>query len=362
MRQILNYGGGKRKLAKHIIPHFPEHRSYVEAFGGSGAILLAKPPAPHEVYNDLDGDLANLFRVLRDHPDELRRRLDLTPYGAHDAPPADADDVTRAWWYFVCTNTRWKGSGGPGTGPLRRDNSTDGRSLADVFRLQVSAVDDVARRLVGVKIENMDAVALIERYDGPDALVYADPPYLGDREATLYRHEMTDEAEHRRLLEALNHCDAAVVLSGYPHPLYDELLADWTAVEISGQDRSKQMRAECLWIRSARSRRIMVPVAKTRREATKRARRAAPGETHGRKGRPRKNVSTDGMETISVRARAAQNGVSPATQHRLDVVARIAPDVFEAFRAGRISSVREAERLARRPGDRTNAGTNSTIT
>src|SRR5258706_9367454 len=74
--------GGKSKLAQRIIEHFPEHRTYVEVFGGSAAVLITKKPAGVEVYNDIDGQLVNLFRILREPLlcEELRRALESTPY------------------------------------------------------------------------------------------------------------------------------------------------------------------------------------------------------------------------------------------------------------------------------------------
>src|SRR5260370_3602669 len=62
----LNWFGGKSKVATQIVKHFPAHRTYCEPFGGSAAVLLAKQPAKVEIYNDIDGELVNLFRVLRD--------------------------------------------------------------------------------------------------------------------------------------------------------------------------------------------------------------------------------------------------------------------------------------------------------
>src|SRR5690606_16389589 len=66
------------------IPHFPPHHTYVEPFGGAANVLLNKPPSPVEVYNDIDSNLVTIFRVLRDHPDELRRALELTPYSREE--------------------------------------------------------------------------------------------------------------------------------------------------------------------------------------------------------------------------------------------------------------------------------------
>src|SRR5574343_303278 len=92
-RPALRYFGGKFRLAPWIISQFPPHTVYVEPFGGGGSVLLRKLPAYHEVYNDLDGDVVNFFRVLREQPDELLRAIDLTPYSREEQRQAfDAND------------------------------------------------------------------------------------------------------------------------------------------------------------------------------------------------------------------------------------------------------------------------------
>lgn len=79
-RPALRYYGGKWKLAPWIISHFPAHKNYVEPCGGAASVLLQKPRSPLETYNDLDGNVVNFFRVLRDRPDELIRKIRLTPW------------------------------------------------------------------------------------------------------------------------------------------------------------------------------------------------------------------------------------------------------------------------------------------
>jgi site-specific DNA-adenine methylase len=80
LRPPVKWHGGKYYLCSRIIGHFPPHHTYVEPFGGAASVLLNKPPSPVEVYNDLDERITRLFRVLRDHGEELHRRLTLTPY------------------------------------------------------------------------------------------------------------------------------------------------------------------------------------------------------------------------------------------------------------------------------------------
>src|SRR5690606_23762221 len=79
-RPMVRYHGGKWKLAPWILEHFPPHRCYTESFGGGGSVLLRKPRSYAEVYNDLDGEMVNLFRMVRDRGPELRELLRLTPF------------------------------------------------------------------------------------------------------------------------------------------------------------------------------------------------------------------------------------------------------------------------------------------
>lgn len=86
----------------------------------------------------------------------------------------------------------------------------------------------------------------------PDVLLYVDPPYLGEtRTSRQYLHELSRPEEHLELLDALLSCRSAVVLSGYPSPLYDEALTGWQRIEIATttrQGNTRGERTEVLWI------------------------------------------------------------------------------------------------------------------
>src|SRR3954464_1692460 len=108
LRPPVKWHGGKRYLAKTIIKHFPEHRVYLEPFGGGAAVLLNKPPARVETYNDLDGRLSRLFRVLGDHGAAFLARPTLVPYSRVEFEgaaryPDHATDLDMA----VCDFVRW---------------------------------------------------------------------------------------------------------------------------------------------------------------------------------------------------------------------------------------------------------------
>lgn len=110
-----------------------------------------------------------------------------------------------------------------------------------------------AERLSRASLECRPALDLIERSGrSSEVLLHVDPPYLGSACAwgSNYRHEMRTDDEHHELAEAVNNCEAAVVLSGYPSAPYNELYADWhrtTFEATTGQGGSRSERAEVLW-------------------------------------------------------------------------------------------------------------------
>jgi DNA adenine methylase len=263
MRPPMPYFGGKMSLADRIIALLPPHKHYIEPYAGSLSVLLAKPPAPLETANDLDHRLMTWWRVLRDQPDELIRRCALTPHSrseylacrADPVVPGDDVETARRVWVVISQGrggslrdrkTGWKQYIDPG-------GTTDG--MTSRLRSYVNRMAVVADRLQGVSLECLPAHTLIERYGSHrDALLYIDPPYLGTSRASTdcqYRYEMRDEESHRHLADALRSCRAAVVLSGYHSPLYDELYADWDRVSLSATagfgTPGARSRTEVLW-------------------------------------------------------------------------------------------------------------------
>ena len=259
--------GGKHYYADRIISENPEHRVYVEPFAGAANVLLRKPHAEVEILNDLDGEIVNFFRVLRDEAsfDRLCRTLDLTPHArevfeqAVDEPASD-DPVERAHRFFVVAR---QARGGLGTGNVTKSSfsvSTRKRNaMAENVSKWLTAVvglDDVAARLKTVEIEHLPAIELIRKYDAEDVLFYCDPPYLPETrnggKADTYRHEMGVE-DHVELLGVLRACQGQVVLSGYPSALYDERLVGWRKVCMKARSHvsnSGETRVEVLWIKS----------------------------------------------------------------------------------------------------------------
>lgn len=267
MKPPFAYYGGKTTLAERIADVLPSHRHYVEPFAGSLAVLLAKPPSPFETVNDLDEHLVTFWRVLRDQPEELARACALTPHSRAEYATARAtfteghlSDVERARRVWTCL-TQGRGGTLRTTGWRHfQDPGQRGPAMPNYLASYVERMREAAGRLADVSLECRPALEVIRDYGKhPEVLIYADPPYLGTtRSSRQYLVEMSHEAEHRELAEALNDCRAAVVLSGYGSPLYATLYDGWERVEMSAytsqgnhQAERNDRRVEVLWMNRA---------------------------------------------------------------------------------------------------------------
>lgn len=253
--------GGKFSHLDWLLPLLPDCHHYCEPFAGSAAVLLNRPPSPVETYNDLDGEVVNFFRVLRDEPGELVRKIGLTPfsreefYHACEPPPPGVTDLERARRFFV--RARQVRTGLAQTASLGRwancKNTTRAGMSGVVSRWlgSVEALPGIAERLLRVQIENRPAAEVIGLYDAPGTFFYCDPPYVhGSRgDAKAYGHEMTD-GQHKALAGKLNQIKGKAAVSGYRTDLYDTLFKGWKRIDsaIKQAHSVKKPRQESLWV------------------------------------------------------------------------------------------------------------------
>jgi DNA adenine methylase len=258
---LLRWHGGKWILAPWIIEHLPPHRIYVEPYGGAASVLIRKPRSYAEVYNDLDDDVVNLFRVIRD--DEMSHRLHSavlhTPFARtefNDAYLPTNDPVEKARRLIIRSFMGFGSDGHNGARPtgFRANSNKSGTTPAHDWANYDEALELIIWRVRGLVIENRPAIEVIQQQDGPATLHYVDPPYVhatraGGSNATRkeYRHEMSDD-DHRELLTALLALAGMVVLSGYPNPIYEEALAGWHRVERAALADGARKRTEVLWL------------------------------------------------------------------------------------------------------------------
>jgi DNA adenine methylase len=251
-RPILRWHGGKFLLAPWIIEQLPAHRVYVEPFGGAASVLLQKPRSFAEIYNDLDGDVVNLFRVCREHGEDLVRALELTPFAREEfalAYQSTEDPLEQARRLVVRSFMGFGSNSHCRVSGFRARALRNGTTPANDFRHYPEALCMIIERLKGVVIEHRPALQVIADHDTPETVFYVDPPYVsGTRDKGRdYRYEMTD-ADHGRLAEMLHTIQGAAVLSGYESPEYDALYAGWRKVSRPTFADGARERLEVLWL------------------------------------------------------------------------------------------------------------------
>lgn len=255
-RPLLRYHGGKWKLAPWILRHIPSHRVYVEPFGGGGSVLLQKPRSYAEIYNDLDGEMVNLFKMARDRGEQLAQALELTPFsrvefvGSYE-PDGEPMEQARRTLVRSFMGFGSAGASGQSTG-FRSNSNRSGTTPAHDWMNYPAHLRATLQRLRGVVVENQDAFEVMQRHDGDDTVHYVDPPYVHETRslrtrAPSYRHEMSD-TQHVELLNALHTLRGRVVLSGYRCPLYDDSLTGWQRIDAATHADGAKERIESLWL------------------------------------------------------------------------------------------------------------------
>lgn len=284
-RPVVRYHGGKFRLAPMLIDLFPPHRVYTEVFGGGGSVLLRKSRSYAELYNDLDGEVVNVFRVLQNRrtAKRLEELIRLTPFSraefllSYKQARSDVErarrTIVRSFFGFGSDSiSRMKASrAGFNTrlsstmmNGFRSNSNRSGATPAHDWWNYPDSIIRFTERLQGVVIENRDASDLLRKMDKPDTLHYVDPPYPANVRAIgngttpghRYRHEMTDEASHAKLAKVLHSLKGMVIVSSYPSALYAKLYRGWHRVQwTSGQfcsaNTNSQVRTEVVWMNAA---------------------------------------------------------------------------------------------------------------
>jgi len=170
--------GGKRRLAKHLLPLFPDHQCYIEPFAGAAALYFMKEPSKAEVINDINGDMVNLYRVVKHHLEELHKQLKWMLCSrqnwewAKSTPVETLTDIQRAARFLYLQKQAF---GGKVAGQTF-GTSTTHRPRFNIFTMEQDLAD-AHYRLAHTTIEHLDWKRLIEKYDREHSLFYCDPPY-----------------------------------------------------------------------------------------------------------------------------------------------------------------------------------------
>jgi DNA adenine methylase len=224
---IAKYYGGKFNMLKFLLQFVPPHKVYVEVFGGSGALLFGKEPSKLEIFNDIDSEVVNFFRVLRDKRKfkEFYRQVSLVPYSREEFKNflktlGEGNEVERAVKFFVCVKQAYGGQ-------LRGTGWSYSKNTNKDVSAYLSAIENlpqVVERLRMVQIENRDYRKIFEIYDSEETFFYCDPPYVKDIRKSYYnyRYEFTLE-DHKEFVERVLKLKGMVLISGYEHQIYEIL-------------------------------------------------------------------------------------------------------------------------------------------
>ena len=238
--------GGKSRLRKHVIAMLPEHTCYVEPFAGAAWVLFGKPPSPVEVINDIDHELINFFRVVKDRPEELitsfewelvaraefvrLAKLDLT----------QLNEIQRAHRFYYLIMAGWGGEINYPRFQTSINDAGHGNRLIGALKTLRQRLKPVYQRLRTVIIENLDWQACLDRYDRPGTLLYLDPPYPGN--GCNYLHNMRDWEAHQLLAARLRRASCKWIVSSYDSPEVRELFGGYNFTPIqsaSGMNAQK---------------------------------------------------------------------------------------------------------------------------
>jgi DNA adenine methylase len=247
-RPLINYFGGKFTSRKWILANLPPSKTYVEPFGGGGTILLFKDRVKNEVYNDIDGEIVNVFKVVRDRYQELKRYLQFTPYSREvydEARLYSFCPVERAAKTIIKSFMGIGDSINNNTG--FRNSISQNSSPATGFKNYLEYLEFFSERLRGVIIERLDWKDCIQRYDKSHTTFYIDPPYLHNLRVSKksYKFELTN-TDHQELVNVLSKIKGHCLLSGYDNEIYDQL--GWKKL-YKTIDTQNSKRLEVLWVK-----------------------------------------------------------------------------------------------------------------
>ncbi len=233
MNSFIGWVGGKRLLRYKIIECFPnekEYNRYVEVFGGGGWVLFAKDKhACKEIFNDINGELINLYRCVKYHCSELKKELDNLFISREifedfkmQLGYCNLTDIQRAARYYYLLKLSFAS---------KANIFTPKKEIR--FNKGIEYLDKIQERLKDVVIENRDFEAIIKQQDSEKTLFYLDPPYLGAEKEYKYEFSLKD---HNKLLELLKDIKGKFVLSYNDNDIIRKMYKDYNILEVSRQN------------------------------------------------------------------------------------------------------------------------------
>lgn len=255
MNSPIEYFGGKTYMIETLTKMFPNnYRLYVEGFGGGASLLLNKKRDELEIYNDLNENVYSLFKVIsdKDKMEELRRRLSLTYYSAElrreykeKLKESNLSILDRAYYFIYVNRTSFNGVGGFSFNPLIR--RTMSKSISGYLSC-IDSLPEIHERIFNAVIENRDIFDLLDKYDSEDTFFYLDPPYVQSTRSSSQKYECDmNEEDHIKFVEKLKTLKGKALVSGYDHPIYDELVkSGWNKYQFDSPNGASNA-VETLW-------------------------------------------------------------------------------------------------------------------
>lgn len=231
MNSPIKYYGGKTYMTDIIKNHFPkQYNVYVQGFGGGASLLFSKNQEKCQIYNDLGKNVYSLFKTLSDKEMflQLKQKLDLTYYSSdlrkqfkQKLKEDNLSLLQRAYCFIYVNRSSFNGVGGFSTNLITRRNMS--KSVSDYLSM-IDCLPQIHNRLSSVIVENRDIFELIPKYDSKETFFYLDPPYVHETRSstTSYEQQMTNE-QHEQLIDLINNSKGMFLISGYYHPIYDNL-------------------------------------------------------------------------------------------------------------------------------------------
>ena len=246
----IRYKGSKSKQLDFIYDCFPsrtEYDTFVDLFGGGSSVILNATPTKRDIYNDINEEIVNFFRVLRTEGEKLMELLRLTPYSRTEYDEAfiydpNDEDIERARKTAIKAQFGYGGTGG-GFKAYEREVS-----ITKMYSNWIDGLEFVINRFRNITIENMDAMKLLKKVDSKRTLAYIDPPYLGPDD---YEYNYSEE-KHIKMLKQIKECDSMIIVSGVPSKLYDAYLSDWVKIDrpvYNSSFRRASKRVDVLWVK-----------------------------------------------------------------------------------------------------------------
>ena len=232
MKPPLTYYGGKQKLADRIISMMPVHRIYCEPFFGGGAVFFAKTPVEIEVISDINGELINFYKVLKNDYKKLNKEIKATLHSREEHQIAEVvlkypklfSEVKRAWAVWTLANQSYASRLGGTWRCDFKDNSTSKK----LINKRNNFTEEYAKRLEQVQIDNRDAIKVIQLWDTKESFFYLDPPYFN---SNMGHYKGYTEQGFEDLLKTLSVIKGKFILSYYEDPLIRELYSKYRIIE-----------------------------------------------------------------------------------------------------------------------------------